>query len=164
MRHILRRREWLADEFRYLGEDGAAESGAVIVPFAEWRNAPQRWGGFAGALGVRLSPIDRVEELAPDLARFRVVAVEFPAPGEGRGYTTGRLLRERYGFTGELRAVGAGVKQDLVFLLARCGFDSFDLAAGQTPASALLALHRYDVAYQPGDPRVPLRAQRFHTL
>jgi uncharacterized protein (DUF934 family) len=102
-----------------------------------------------------------VEELAEFLPRLSLVACEFPSPGEGRGYTQGRLLRERYGFRGELRAVGAGVRQDLVFLLARCGFDALELAPGEDTDAAIRALSRYDVAYQPGAAQVPLRGQRY---
>jgi uncharacterized protein (DUF934 family) len=159
MRHILRQREFAPDTWRYLGEEDAAAA-AVIVPFADWRREPQRWQSARGALGVRLSPVDRVEELAPDLARLTLIAVEFPSPGEGRGYTQGQLLRTRYGFGGELRAVGAGVRQDLMFLMARCGFDAFELADGEDPAAALRALSRYQVAYQGSAGQLALQ-QRF---
>lgn len=163
MRHILRRREWVADEWRYLGEEPADAPGdaALIVPFAQWRAADQGWRGRAARLGVQLAPPDRVEELAPELPHLSLVAVEFPNPGDGRGYSQGRLLRERFGFTGELRAVGAGVRQDQVFLLARCGFDALELAAGEDREAALAALSRYDVAYQPGAPQVAIGRQRF---
>ena len=58
--------------------------------------------------------------------------------------------------------MGAGVRQDQVFLLARCGFDALELAAGEDPRSGLQrALSRYDVAYQPGAPQVAIRRQRF---
>jgi uncharacterized protein (DUF934 family) len=159
MRHILRQRELITDQWRYLGETDAAA--ALIVPFAELRRAPEQWRARDGQLGVRLTPADRVEDLAVELARLDLVAVEFPSPGEGRGYSQARLLRERFGFRGELRAVGAGVRQDLLFLLARCGFDSFELAAGEDPAAALRAFSRYDVAYQPGATQLSLRRQRF---
>jgi uncharacterized protein (DUF934 family) len=102
-----------------------------------------------------------VEELAEELPRLDLVAVEFPTPIDGRGYSAGRLLRERLGFKGELRAVGAGVRQDQVFLLARCGFDAIELADGQDPDATRRALQRYDVAYQPGSPETAIRKQRF---
>jgi uncharacterized protein (DUF934 family) len=159
MRHILRRREWVADEWRQLGEPaGAADP--LIVPLAELRRdaaLAQR----PGPLGVRLSAGDQPEELAGYLPRLALVAVEFPNPGDGRGYSAGRLLRGRLGFGGELRAVGAGVRQDQLFLLARCGFDALELAPGEDPEAACRALGRYDVAYQPGAPQVALRRQRF---
>jgi uncharacterized protein (DUF934 family) len=162
MRHILRQREWLADEWRYPGEEPADPPGnaALIVPFAQWRTDPQGWRGRAARLGVQLAPPERVEELAAELPGLSLVAVEFPNPGDGRGYSHARLLRERFGFTGELRAVGAGVRQDQVFLLARCGFDALELTAGEDPQAALRALARYDVAYQPGAPQVAIRRQR----
>jgi uncharacterized protein (DUF934 family) len=159
MRRILRRREIVADDWQHFGED-TADGAALIVPLTELRKDRERWWQWRGRLGVRLTPVDRVEELTEELPRLDLVAVEFPNPGDGRGYSQGRLLRERLGFRGELRAVGAGVHQDQVFLLARCGFDAIELAAGEDPDAARRALTRYDVAYQPaaGD---ALRAQRF---
>jgi uncharacterized protein (DUF934 family) len=160
MRHILRLHELTADPWRYLGEDAAAAQG-VIVPLAEWRRTPEAWSAWRGPLGVRLSPVDRVEDLSADLGRVQLVAAEFPSPGEGRGYTQGQLLRGRFGFRGELRAVGAGVKQDLIWLLARCGFDAFELAPGEDPQAAAAALRRYDVVYQASRGELPVRGQRF---
>jgi uncharacterized protein (DUF934 family) len=160
MRHILKRRELVADRWHYLGEE-VADGEALIVPFAELRKAPEQWHAWGGPLGARLGPADRVEELAAELAHLDLIAIEFPSPGEGRGYTQGRLLRERLGFHGELRACGAGVRQDLVFLLARCGFDALELAPGEDAAAAQVAFNRYDVAYQPGAAQVSVRRQRF---
>jgi uncharacterized protein (DUF934 family) len=186
MRRILRQREVVTDDWRHLSEaqpvadaqaPGAqpSESGAgpkgsdprrdaaasLIVPFAEFRANTDLWRSHQGRLGVRLAPADSVEELAASLPLLSLVAVEFPSPAEGRGYTQGRLLRSRFHFKGELRAVGAGVKQDLIFLMARCGFDAFELAADQTFEEAIKALSRYTVAYQPAEPLEAIRAQRF---
>lgn len=161
MRYILRRHEWVADDWRYPGEETAGGD-PLIVPLAQWLSEPDRWRQRTAPLGVRLAPADRVEDLATGIARLSLVAVEFPNPGDGRGYSQGRLLRQRLGFGGELRAVGAGVRQDLVYLLARCGFDALELAAGEDPAAARRALQRYDVAYQPGASEVTLRRQRFY--
>jgi len=119
MRHILRRREVVADDWRHLGEDALATASGLIVPLAQLRSDPQRWLSASGRLGARLTPVDAVEELAELLPQLALVAVEFPNPGDGRGYSQGRLLRERCGFRGELRALGAGVRRDQVFLLAR---------------------------------------------
>jgi len=159
MRHILRQRDLVADDWSYLGEETAGE--ALIVPLASLRDDEARWRAWHGRLGVRLGPADAPEELAPWLARLALIAVEFPNPGDGRGYSQARLLRARLKFRGELRAVGAGVKQDQVFLLARCGFDAIELAPGEDPQAARRALGRYTVGYQPGSPAVPLARQRF---
>lgn len=157
MRYILRRREIVADDWAYLGEE-APEGAPLIIPLAELRagrHASRR------PLGVLLAPGDAVEELAAELPRLDLAAVEFPDAGDGRGYSQARLLRTRLAFTGELRAVGAGVRQDQVFLMARCGFDSMQLAPGEDPLAAQRALTRYSVAYQPGAAGVSLRRQRF---
>jgi uncharacterized protein (DUF934 family) len=160
MRRILRRHEIVPDEWRHLGED-ANETDALIIPSSELRTNSAAWHARRGRLGVRLAPADRTEDLADELSRLALVAVEFPGPSEGRGYTHGRLLRGHLHFKGELRAVGAGVKQDLIFLLARCGFDSFELAPGQNVDEAVRALERYSVAYQPAEPHASIRKQRF---
>jgi uncharacterized protein (DUF934 family) len=168
MRYILRRREIAVDDWRYLNEEpavGATEGAGLIVPLAELRRETQRWRQWPGRLGIRLAPADAVEELAGEIAGLGLVAVEFPNPGDGRGYSQGRLLRERFAFLGELRAVGNGVRRDQVFLLSRCGFDALELAPGEDLEAARRALDRYDVAYQPGVPptgsATSLRRQRF---
>jgi uncharacterized protein (DUF934 family) len=163
MRHILRRREFIEDDWRHLGEDGAdaSETVSLIVPWAELKANADRWRAYKGRLGVRLTPADAAEDLAAELPRFSLVAAEFPAAGEGRGYTQARLLRSRLQFKGELRAVGAAVKQDLLFIMSRCGFDSFELAPGQKIEEAVASLDRYTVAYQPAEPVPSIRQQRF---
>ena len=159
MRFILRQREIVADEWTHLGEE--LDPGApLIVPLAELRAEP-RWRARPGRLGVRIQPADRIEGLLEEVPRLELIAVEFPSPGDGRGYSQGRLLRERCRFRGELRAVGSGVKQDQVFLLSRCGFDAIELAPGENLEAARRALGRYSVAYQPGAAAVALAAQRF---
>jgi uncharacterized protein (DUF934 family) len=160
MRRILRRHEVVADEWRHLGED-ASDADALIVPLAELRKEPAMWHGRSGRLGVRVAPGENVESLADLLPQLTLVAVEFPNVGDGRGFSYGRLLRDRLHFKGELRAVGQGVKQDKIFLLARCGFESFELPPEEKADEALRALKRYDVVYQPAEPVDGIRRQRF---
>jgi uncharacterized protein (DUF934 family) len=164
MRRVLRRREIVADDWRHVEEDpiAAPNDDAVIIPLAQVRTHAQTWTAHAGRLGVRLGPADEVEDLAPELYRFALIAVEFPTPSEGRGYTQGRLLRGRFGFAGELRARGAAVKRDLIFALARCGFDAFEVASGEDLEACARALEKYTVAYQAGAPgTLPVR-RRFY--
>ncbi len=150
----------MPDDWAHLGE-GVTGAGALIVPLAALRAEPARWRPWPGPLGIRLTPPDPVEDLAAELPLVKLVAVEFPNAGDGRGYSQGRLLRARLGFAGELRAVGAGVRRDQVFLMARCGFDAMELAPGEDLAAAQRALGRYSVAYQPGAPDFTLERQRF---
>ena len=150
MRRILRQRESVADPWRYPGES-AGEREPRVLACQELREHAERWLAGNVPVGVHLAPGDNVEDIGEYLPRLALVTVEFPNFSDGRGFSHATLLR-RQGYTGELRAVGAGVKQDLLLLMARCGFDSFDLAPGQDIESALRALDRYSVAYQPAKP------------
>ncbi len=90
---------------------------------------------------------DDPASLAGALDGLKTIAVRFPAFGDGRGYSIGRLLRERYAYRGELRAVGAVVRDHLYFM-AQCGFDAFELRAGEDPKEALAALDDFSDGYQ----------------
>jgi uncharacterized protein (DUF934 family) len=161
MSKILRQREFVADDWVPLSEQPPAEGMAVIVPFAKFRESADRWRAWQGRLGLRLAPADKVEDLAPYVSCFALIALEFTGPGEGRGYSQAKLLRKRYGFRGELRAVGH-VKRDQLYLMSRCGIDSFELASTERPEEALAALERFKVAYTPGAPIPSLTRERFY--
>ncbi len=143
-RRLLRDGEVAVDEWRTSSEAGPGDD--LMLTFAEWSAERERWLTRPGRLGVVLSPADAVERLAPDLPRLALVGAEFPAPSEGRGYSQGRLLRERFGFKGELRARGQ-IRRDHVFLLARCGFNSFELPESELEG-AQGALRTFSAAYQ----------------
>ena len=96
---------------------------------------------------VVLEPTDDPRAIAERLPGLKVVAVNFPKYADGRGYSIGRLLRERYGYKGELRAVGV-VARDHLQLLAQCGFDSFQLREGEDAVEALKGLDDFSEAYQ----------------
>jgi uncharacterized protein (DUF934 family) len=137
----------------------ATATAGLIIPFDLWLSERDKWSVHPGRLGVVLLPAHKVEALAPDLARFQLVAAEFPGPSDGRGYTQGRLLRERYQFSGELRATGY-VRHDQLFFLARCGFNSFQLAENEL-AAATSAFTTFTAEYQPSnDAGLPVKLQR----
>jgi uncharacterized protein (DUF934 family) len=96
---------------------------------------------------LRLGPADDPAALADRLAGAARVEVSFPKFGDGRGFSIGRLLRERYGYKGELRAVGH-LTRDLLLYLERCGFDAFELRAGEDPAEALAGFEVFSTRYQ----------------
>ena len=148
MRQLLHRREVQPDRWRYPGEDGP---GPLVQTLAELLTAGAAAALAAPAgveLGVRVGPTDEVERLAPFIALLTLIVVQFEASGDGRGYTQGQLLRQRYRYPGELRAAGA-IRRDHLFLLARCGFDAFDFEPQEDPRAALAHLERFSVAYQP---------------
>src|SRR6202521_1414468 len=148
-RRLLRDRQIVVDEWRYAAEAAADEGVPLIVTFDQWRAEPDTWAKRTGRLGVVLSPAQTVERLAPDLARFALIGAEFSGPGEGRGYTQARLLRERWNFKGELRATGY-VRRDQLFFMARCGFNSFELHDSDID-DAREAFATFTAAYQPSN-------------
>ena len=132
----------------------------LIVPLVLWQRRREELLGRGGRLGLRLGPDDGLEIIANDVAHFVVIAVDFPSFTDGRGYSTARLLRERHGFKGELRAIGDVLRDQLLYL-QRCGFDSFALRDDQDPVAALDAFKELAVRYQGDalDPR-PLFRRR----
>jgi uncharacterized protein (DUF934 family) len=148
-RRLLRDRQVVEDDWRYVAE-AAGDSGApLIVTFAQWRLEPDTWIARGSRLGIVLLPADKVEQLAPDLAHFALVAAEFSGPSDGRGYSQARQLRERLNFKGELRATGY-VRRDQLFFLARCGFNSFELSDADLQ-EANSAFSTFTAAYQPSN-------------
>lgn len=163
---LLRQREIVADDEWVtlgdsLGDSLPADDVALIVPFATFRETPDVFRARKGKLGIRLAPADKVEDLAPELPRVSLVALEFTGPAEGRGYTQAKLLRARYKFTGEVRAVGH-VKQDQVYLMSRVGIDAFELSPAEKPEEVIATLERVKIAYAPGAALPGLRRERFH--
>lgn len=98
-------------------------------------------------VGVWLTPDSEPHELAAHTATVPLIAIDFPAFKDGRGFSTATLLRTRYGFRGDLRAIG-DVVIDLLFYLRRVGYSSFALRADQDRAAAVAALRSFSDFYQ----------------
>ncbi|MYZ49363.1 DUF934 domain-containing protein, partial [Propylenella binzhouense] len=111
----------------------------ALVPLPRFLAGPEAWRRRPGPLGLRVAPGEDVRPLASHLAGIALVAIAFPTFSDGRGYSAARLLRERLGFTGEIRAVGE-VLLDQIELMRRCGFDSFSV--GHEPTRRALAAGR----------------------
>jgi uncharacterized protein (DUF934 family) len=149
---------------RALDDAPIPEGAPVIVP-------AQRFLADAGELVARDAPLGvlwpndrKVVELAPWLDRLSLVALVFPKFRDGRAYSQARLLRERYGFRGELRATGDVLRDQFQFLL-RAGFDAFEV---KKPADAQVfagAAARFSVFYQPSaDGRLPALRRRLQAV
>jgi uncharacterized protein (DUF934 family) len=127
----------------------AAGARKLILPLADYLKAIAA-GEAAQDRAVLLQPENQdLAPLLPHLASLPLIAIHFGSSGEGRGYTQARLLRERHGYKGELRAVGK-IRADQVWFLARCGFDAFELADEEDPQLVIAQLDRFSVAYQSG--------------
>jgi uncharacterized protein (DUF934 family) len=141
---------FVPDDWRNLADgDDLPPGGRVILTLAQWQ-ARGVDGRRDILLGLLIEPGQDIGPIAPDLARFALVAVAFPKFTDGRGYSLARQLRGHFGFAGELRATG-DILFDQLQLLARCGFDSFDIKDGVT--IRLLEKGRrpsIGIFYQPG--------------
>jgi uncharacterized protein (DUF934 family) len=103
----------------------------VILSKTRWLADRERLAGRNAPLGLLLEPAEPVGDLAADLPRFALIALDFPKFGDGRAFSTARLLHEKFGFAGELRAVG-NVLSDQIPYMRRVGFDTFEVTHGPT--------------------------------
>jgi uncharacterized protein (DUF934 family) len=128
--------------------------GAVLISAARFLEDPDALARRAGKLGV-IWPNNRdLDALVPWLDRLAAVALVFPTFRDGRAYSQARLLRERHGYEGELRATGQVLRDQFVFM-QRAGFDAFEVKKQSDAEAFAASVKRYSVFYQPtGDGRV----------
>ena len=135
-------------------------AGDILAPLALWQARREALLARPDRVGVWLDSHEDPAAIAGDLRYFGVVAVNFPKFGDGRGYSTAQLLRSRYGWKGELRAIG-DIFRDQLFFLAGCGFDAYALREGENPQEALAAFGDFSEAYQASVERpIPLFRRR----
>ncbi len=121
-----------ADSWRDWPEDGGLGATVdALVPMARFVADPNLFLARAGRLGVRVAPGEDVAALAGHLGHIALIALEFPDFTDGRNYSAARLLRERLGYGGEIRALG-DVLSDQIALMRRCGIDAFQVTDGPT--------------------------------
>jgi uncharacterized protein (DUF934 family) len=169
-RFLIRDRAIVRDEWtlvplaRDRNQDGALPGGPIIVPLTLWQTERALLEAVyldrGRPIGVWLEPQHDPELIAADVHRFALIAVNFPKFADGRGYSTAALLRSRYGFKGELRAIG-DVLRDQLFYLKRAGFNAFALRADKDITDALRALDDFTETYQgAADQPLPLFRRR----
>jgi uncharacterized protein (DUF934 family) len=141
--------------------DTLPPTGAVIVNLDQWKTHREELLKRGTPLGIRLHSDQPPELIAEDLPHFAVVALEFPKFRDGRAYSYARLLRERYGFKGELRAVGEVLLEQLFFML-RTGFDAFEIVSADPLKDYRTALADFSVWYQPTADGRPTAMQLRH--
>lgn len=130
-------------------------NGKIIVPLKVWQ-AQRAVLQARTELGVWLASDERAEALISDLTHFSIIAVDFPKFADGRGYTIAHHLRTRMGYTGELRAIG-DVLRDQMFYLQRVGFDAFSTRPDKDIGAALQGLNDFSITYQASsDEKLPL--------
>lgn len=130
-------------------EDGAElpSSGCISLPLAKLTENADALLARNQQIGVRLSPDDDPHDLTPYLDRIALIEIDFPKYVDGRGYSHAQLLRRRLGYTGELRAVGH-VLRDQILYMNRSGFDAYQTTRANL-ANVVQALKEYSAFYQP---------------
>ena len=164
MQRIIKNGQVLDETWHLLPQDASLDNISncddLIVPLALWREHAHALKARDGGLGVWLDAGEEVEEIADDLQHFQVVALNFPAFTDGRHYSSAYLLRNRYGYKGEVRAIG-DVLRDQLFAYKRVGFDAFALRADQDPHAVLDAFETFRDVYQGStDQPLPLFRRR----
>src|SRR3954469_4830046 len=163
MPDIILRDVIVADDWKVFrpspGEPAVVPAGRVIVPLAVWLDQ-QTQLARRGNVGIWLAGNDDPAQLSESLALLSLVAVDFPKFTDGRGYSLAYLLRSRFGYRGQLRAIG-DVLPDQLFYMKRVGFDAFAVRADKDIRQALRNLKPFTDAYQ-GSWDNPVPAFRRH--
>jgi uncharacterized protein (DUF934 family) len=168
MRNIIKNKSVVADDWSVLRLTETDTSDAVVVPEGKVIVPLKVWQAQRAALEVRaevgvwIASSERPEELKADIGRFQLIAVDFPKFADGRGYSIAYNLRARLGYTGELRAIG-DVLRDQLFYMQRVGFDAFAVREDRDIHDALKGLTDFSEVYQTSwDRKSPLfrRVQR----
>lgn len=148
------------DAFLHVADDQDLAGGDVIVSLSRFQAEGESLLSDGRRVGVRLEAGEAVEALAYDLSRLALVALDFPKFGDGRSFSNARLLRERYGFKGQVRAVGDVLREQAGFMV-RVGFDAFEPADGASSNEWQAATRRYHHVYQrSADGRTPTFLER----
>jgi len=150
MPRLLKNRTFVADRWTRIaeGDDRLDADSPLLLPLARWQE--QRTSLLAlppERLGIWLPGEEDPDTIGADATRFGCIAIHFPAFMDGRGFSCGRLLRERHGYRGELRASGDIIPDQLHYLW-RCGFDAFELPDEVSLETALSCLDAFSDHYQ----------------
>lgn len=133
----------IEDNWVHYSGEGELPDGDVIVSLEVWQETD-----LSGRrVGLQLEPHQHPKEIRDDLDKIELIAINFPTFNDGRGYSYARILRDRFGYTKEIRAVG-DVMRDQIFYMQRCGFTSYEVKAGKDINDALKAFEDFSVKYQ----------------
>jgi len=149
----------LDKEFSGSVDEILANQNPVLVPKQFWlANAEQFLENES--IGVWLDSDEGPEELEPYLSKLNLIAINFPKFADGRGYSYARILRDRFDYSGELRAMG-DILHDQMFYLKRCGFDAFAVREDKDANIVIEGLNDFSECYQAStNQKIPLFRRR----
>ncbi|MGO1461019.1 MAG: DUF934 domain-containing protein [Marinobacter sp.] len=155
----IRHNEWVVVQRPENGEPLNIPEQPALIPADLWLENRDQFAGTRD-IGVWLNGHDEPDVLADHVHELPLVAINFPKFSDGRGYSTARLLRERFGFKNELRAIGDVLLDQLQFM-KRCGFDTYDLRPDKDIRKAARSLNFFSQGYQAAtDTDLPLFRRR----
>ncbi|MEI6065896.1 MAG: DUF934 domain-containing protein [Methylococcaceae bacterium] len=144
---IIKDKQIIDDTWNYVADDAELKAGDVSVSLARWHQDKAQLLTREGKLGVRIGPADVVDELAPDLNSIQLIELDFPDFADGRLFSQAWLLRGRYHYSGEIRATGHYMT-DQVFYLSRVGVNAFNPEKVEDLPIVLTNLNDFTVKYQ----------------
>jgi uncharacterized protein (DUF934 family) len=144
---IIKDKQITEDNCTHVADNDPLSTGNITVSLARWKKEKSALTHYNGNIGIRLSSSDKIEDIADDLENINLIALEFPVFTDGRGFSQARLLRERYHYEGEIRAIGSYMP-DQAFYLYRVGVNAFESETPDQLSLTLSTLKDFTVHYQ----------------
>jgi uncharacterized protein (DUF934 family) len=144
---LIKDQQIIENTWQYIADNDELKAGDISVSFARWQADKQQLLAHDGKLGIRMSTSDSADELANDLEKFQLIELDFPDFADGRLFSQAWLLRGRYHYQGEIRAIGHYIP-DQVFYLARVGVNAFSPKVAEELPDVIKKLKDFTVNYQ----------------
>ena len=161
MPQLLKDNRVIDDSWTALAEDALSlPDGDLLLSYAQWQTFSDQIEAHRGSIGVVIEGNAEIEDIIEPLLNLPLIAINFPKFADGRGFSLASLLRDRYNYRGEIRAVG-GFIRDQLYLLSRCGFNAFKFTEDIDLSEAAKSLEDFSETYQvSADQKNPLFRRR----
>ena len=161
MPQLLKDKRVIDDAWTLVDTDSQSlPDGDILLTYSQWQTFSEQLESHSGQIGVVIEGNAEIEDIIEPLLKLPLIAINFPKFADGRGFSLATLLRERYNFNGEIRAVG-GFMRDQLYLLSRCGFNAFKFSEDTDLSEAAKSLENFSETYQvSADQEKPLFRRR----
>ena len=161
MPQLLKDKRVIDDAWTLVDTDSQSlPDGDILLTYSQWQTFSEQLEFHSGQIGVVIEGNAEIEDIIEPLLKLPLIAINFPKFADGRGFSLATLLRERYNFNGEIRAVG-GFIRDQLYLLSRCGFNAFKFSEDTDLSEAAKSLEDFSETYQvSADQEKPLFRRR----
>ncbi len=144
---LIKDRQVIQDSWAFINDDAALNADHNIISLTRWKNTDQQALQQSKPLGLRLESDVILEEINADFSDFELIELYIPVFTDGRAFTHARLLRSRFGFTGDIRVSGDFMR-DQVFYLSRVGVTSFNINDQDNIQEVIASISDFSVTYQ----------------